>query len=90
MDEPTSSLDVSSRDSFIELIRKLNRELGIAFLIIRFNIINKTYLLEGEKLLDFLSNTDRKSIPLDFFENNCKLIELKYRPRLDYLKSIDI
>ena len=63
---------------------------GIVFLIIRFNIINKTYLLEGEKLINFLNNTDRKSIPLDFFEKNCKLIELKYRPRLDYLKLIDI
>lgn len=38
MDEPTSSLDVSSRDSFIELIRKLNRELGIAFLIITHDL----------------------------------------------------
>ena len=74
----------------IEHIKNVIFYKGIVFLIIRFNIINKTYLLEGEKLINFLNNTDRKSIPLDFFENNCKLIELKYRPRLDYLKSIDI
>ena len=27
---------------------------------------------------------------INFFEKNCKPAELKYRPRLDYLKSIDI
>ena len=63
---------------------------GIAFLIIRFNIINKTYILKGEQLLDFINTENRKSIPLEYFESNCKKIELKYRPRLDYLKSIDI
>jgi len=74
----------------IEHIKNVIFYKGIVFLIIRFNIINKTYLLEGEKLISFLNNTDKKSIPLDFFEKNCKLIELKYRPRLDYLKLIDI
>lgn len=38
MDEPTSSLDISSRDVFIELIKKLNKELGIAFLIITHDL----------------------------------------------------
>ena len=38
MDEPTSALDISSRENFIELIRKLNKELGIAFLIITHDL----------------------------------------------------
>lgn len=38
MDEPTSALDVNSRDAFIELICKLNKELGIAFLIITHDL----------------------------------------------------
>lgn len=63
---------------------------GIVFLIIRFNILNKTYILPGEKLIEFINTEERKSIPLNFFEENCKPVELKYRPRLDYLKSIDI
>lgn len=74
----------------IEHIKNVLFYKGIAFIIIRFNIINKTYLLEGEKLIEFINNEDRKSIPLEFFERNCKTIELKYRPRLDYLKAIDI
>ncbi len=34
LDEPTSSLDVAARDSFAALVKRLNREKGIAFLII--------------------------------------------------------
>ena len=74
----------------IEHIKNIIFYKGIAFLIIRFNIINKTYILKGEQLLEFINNETRKSIPLEYFENNCKKIELKYRPRLDYLKLIDI
>ena len=63
---------------------------GIVFLIIRFNILNKTYILPGDKLINFINTEERKSIPINFFEENCKSVELKYQPRLDYLKSIDI
>ncbi len=58
MDEPTSSLDVASRDSFIELIRKLNRELGIAFLIITHDLklsselSNKMIVLYGGYIME--------------------------------------
>ena len=38
MDEPTSALDVASRDSFITLIRNLNKELNIGFLIITHDL----------------------------------------------------
>lgn len=91
--------ETNSRTSFplsnihihqIEHIKNILFYKGIVFLIIRFNIINKTYLLMGDKLIDFINNNDRKSIPLDYFKNNCKEIEFKYRPRLDYLKLIDI
>lgn len=74
----------------IEHIKNVLFYKGIAFLIIRFNIINKTYLLMGDKLIDFINTNNRKSIPLEFFINNCKEIEFKYRPRIDYLKLIDI
>ena len=74
----------------IEHIKNILFYKGIVFLIIRFNLLNKTYILKGETLLDFLNNEERKSIPLCFFKQNCQSIELKYRPRLDYLKFIDI
>ena len=74
----------------IEHIKNILSHKGIAFLIIRFNMLNKTYILEGKQLMEFINNEERKSIPIDFFDNNCKKIDIKYRPRLDYLKSIDI
>ena len=74
----------------IEHIKNIIFYKGITFLIVRFNLLNKTYLLEGSRLLEFISNEKRKSIPISFFEENCKIIELKYSPRLDYLKLIDI
>ncbi len=62
---------------------------GITFLIVRFNYVNKTFILMGKDLIEFLNNNDRKSIPLTYFLKNCKQVELKYRPRIDYLKEID-
>lgn len=74
----------------IEHIKNILFYKGITFLIVRFNLLNTTYLLPGDKLIKFINNEERKSIPLDYFEKNCKKIDLKYRPRLDYLKLIDI
>ncbi len=62
---------------------------GIAFLIVRFNKLNKTFLLKSSDLLAFLNNNERKSIPLEYFEKKAYLIEEKYIPRIDYLKIID-
>lgn len=63
---------------------------GISFLIIRFNLLNETYLLRGEKLIEFIEKNERKSIPISYFKENCQKIPLNYTPRLDYLKTIDI
>ena len=63
---------------------------GIAFLIVRFNLYNKTFILPGKVLMDYIDNTTKKSIPYSYFIDNCKEVEIKYRPRLDYLKVIDI
>ena len=61
---------------------------GICFLIVRFVSLDKTFLLFGSDLLEFIKDEDRKSIPLSFFEERCKTIEFKYSPRLDYIKII--
>lgn len=74
----------------IEHIKNVLYHKGIVFLIVRFNYYNKTYLLSGESLIEYINNSKKKSIPLDYFEKNCQVIELKYTPRLDYLKTIDI
>jgi len=60
---------------------------AIAFLIVA--IRDEFYLLKGEDLLEFINCNERKSIPYDFFEENCKKIEQKLRPNLDYIKALD-
>ena len=74
----------------IEHIKNIILYKGITFLIIRFNLLNKTYLLKGEQLIKFINTETRKSIPISYFEENCQNITLKYNPRLDYLNAIDI
>lgn len=74
----------------LEHIRNIIYFKGIAFLIVRFNYYNMTFLVPGDKLLNYIDNNNRKSIPYSFFADNCYEIKLKYSPRLDYLKIIDI
>ena len=73
----------------IEHIKKVLYFGGIPFLIVRFTLINKTYILLGRDLIEFINNYDRKSIPLKYFEQYGFLLELKYTPRLDYIQIID-
>ena len=74
----------------LEHIKNILYYKGITFLIVRFNYHNKTFVLPGEVLINYIDNTKRKSIPYSFFLANCKEIPIKYAPRLDYLKIIDI
>lgn len=73
----------------INHLKNINNHSGIAFIIVRFTTINETYLLTAEKLLYFLDNIDRKSIPLSYFKENAYLIKDGYNPRIDYLKIVD-
>lgn len=74
----------------IEHLKNIDRHNGIAFVIVKFTILNETYLLPAKDLIDFISITDRKSIPLEYFKEKAHLIKDGYRPRIDYLKIVDI
>lgn len=73
----------------IKHIENIHNHSGIAFLIVRFTTLNETYLLTADKLIDFLKQTNRKSIPIDFFKENAYILKDGYRPRIDYLKIVD-
>lgn len=73
----------------IEHLKNISRHQGIAFVIVRFSTLNKTYLLMVKDLIDFISSQKRKSIPLSYFEKKAYIIKDGYTPRLDYLKIID-
>ena len=69
-------------------IQRVLRHKGIAFLIIYIN--DEYYLLDGKKLINFVENETRKSIPYDFIKNNAIEIKLRVNPILDYLSALDI
>ena len=73
----------------IDHLIKVKNHGGISFLIIRFTTINKTFLLETQKLEEFLYNNERKSIPLSYINYNGYLINENYNPRLEYIKIVD-
>lgn len=73
----------------IEHLKHIIEQKGIAFLIVRFTTLNKTFVLEGDMFFKYLEQAKTKSIPLKYFISNGWLIEEKLNPRLDYLKIID-
>lgn len=73
----------------LEHIKKVIHHGGIAYLIVRFSNLNQTFLLLGNDLISFINTEERKSIPLEYFKKEGYLIEIKYAPRLDYIKIID-
>lgn len=70
-------------------LRKIIKHGGIAFLIIKFSKLNKTYFISGQNFIDFIDKKERMSIPVEYIEQNGFLIKEKINPRLDYLKIID-
>ena len=73
----------------IEHLRKVLIHGGIAFLIVRFNKLNETYLMDANNLLEFVDSSTRASIPIDYIRQYGYRIHEKYNPRLNYLKIID-
>lgn len=73
----------------IEHLKKIITNGGIGFIIVSFIKHNKIFLLPADKLINYIKDNDRKSIPLTFFEQFGYQIKINYNPRLDYLKIID-
>lgn len=62
---------------------------GIAFIIVRFTTLNKTFLLDAEKLIQYIGTYKKKSIPISFFESKGYIIKDGFNPVIDYLSIID-
>lgn len=70
-------------------LESIEKHGGIAFIIVKFTHLNKIFLLFEKDIKIFLENTDRKSIPISYFESNGYLIKEKFNPRIDYLEILD-
>ena len=73
----------------IRHLRNIRSQNGIAFLIVRFTTLNKTFLLLADDFFIFIDNNKRKSIPIDYFNDKGYILKEKLQPRVDYLEIID-
>ena len=71
----------------IKHIARVISQKGIAFLIIEMNSLY--FLFPGNKLLDFINNEKRKSIPYEYIKNNSIIIKESIKPALKYLNAVD-
>ena len=73
----------------IKHLENINKNGGISFLIVRFTVLNETYLLTTDDFLQFIKEEDRKSIPHSYFKEKAYLLKDQYQPRIDYLEVVD-
>lgn len=62
---------------------------AIAFVIVRFTKLNRTFFVPAEVLLPYIHQLDRRSIPYDWFEANGSSIAYNYVKPVDYLRIVD-
>ena len=65
-------------------IDRVLKHKGISFLIIEMN--DRFFILDGNVLMNFVNNNDRKSIPFEFIQKEGLEIKLKFSPTLDYIQ----
>ncbi len=70
----------------INHIKNIAKHGGIVFLLIAMN--DKYFLLMGDTFLNFLNNSNRKSIPYEFLLQNAYEVKLGLKG-LDYLSILD-
>lgn len=73
----------------INHLKNVDNHGGISFLIIRFTTLNETYLLETKYLMQFIADSNRQSIPIDYIKKYAHILKDNYEPRIDYLKIVD-
>lgn len=62
---------------------------GIAFVIIRFDVYEKTYLIKAKDFLSYYKGERRKSLPYTWVLENGYEIDYHYLKPCDYLKVVD-
>lgn len=75
----------------VEHMRKVVKQQGISFLLVRFSAVDRYFYLPFDQLQRFWDRMlagGRKSIALAEFEEHAIEIMPKYAPRIDYLKIV--
>ena len=73
----------------IEHLKQVILHQGIAFFLIHFELLNETYFLPAQFVIDFLEEKKRASLPLSFIQEKGCLVNEGYHPRYDYLPLVE-
>jgi recombination protein U len=71
----------------IDYLTAVHKQGGKAFFLIHSETLQKTWLLWIDDLLAFMKTYERKSIPFDWLDEYCKIIEVR-NGCLDYLPIV--
>ncbi|MGL5915578.1 MAG: Holliday junction resolvase RecU [Culicoidibacterales bacterium] len=75
----------------IQHMEQVHKQQGICFVIVRFAVLERTFILDASFVLEFWNNqtqNGRKSIPLNSFESKGHELQTSGYPTLDYLPVI--
>lgn len=73
----------------LDHLKNISRHGGIGFIIIKFKFCNEVYYISSDLIIDYFENNLRKSIPYSYIKDKGHLIDIKYKPRIDYLTVVD-
>ncbi len=76
----------------VEHMRKVSKQLGITFLLVRFSALDRYFCLPFEQLSlfwDRMLTGGRKSIAISEMESHAIEITPRYAPRIDYIKIVN-
>lgn len=62
---------------------------GIAFIIVRFTKLEKTFLLFYQDLLEYIESNKKKSISINYFMEKGYLLKYHLNPKIDYIEIVN-
>lgn len=77
-------------DHQLEWLHQIDIMGGMAFILFELSHDHSYYRMTYKQLKKFMTDHDRKSIPFEFFEKNCKKIHFNRFGVLDYLENLKI
>ena len=69
----------------IEHLKGVIAQSGIAFFLIHFDLLGKTFLVPASEVIAFYESRPRASMPLSFIEEKGKPVAEGFNPRFNYL-----
>ncbi len=72
----------------LEHLYRVHKHGSIAFIIVRFSELETSYLVYVKDYIQYITNSDRQSVPIDWFKTHAYVIEYRYTIPCDYLAII--